>query len=215
MSETAASMRDRRRAWALPGGNHDRWVGRLARGLPAAVGMIVAAMVVTPLFPRGDVSFLLDRNKVAITEDRLQVSGATYRGEDDEGRPFWLTAGRAVQHSAHVARVQMEQLVAHLQMADGLAQVTADRGTYDLTQEQMQLQGPVNISRQDGYRILTNDVSIDVKHRRAYGESDVRGTLPEGHFTADRMTADLAEKRVVLEGHAHLRMSQSRQPRKP
>ena len=81
MTAQADLIRDRRRAYAAPGGFHDRMVRVLARGLPAVVGVIVAVMMITPLFPRNEVSFLLDRNKVAITSDRLKVSDATYRGE--------------------------------------------------------------------------------------------------------------------------------------
>ena len=96
MTLGADLLRDRRRANAAPGGPHDRLVHFLFSALPIGVGMIVAVMVITPIFPRNEVSFLLDRNKVAITEDRLKVESAMYRGDDDRGRPFTLTAGSAV-----------------------------------------------------------------------------------------------------------------------
>jgi len=87
MTEAADRIRNQRRQWAAPGGSHDRLIRVLARWLPGAVGVVAAAMILGPLFPRGEISFLLDRNKVATTEDRLVVANAMYRGEDDEGRP--------------------------------------------------------------------------------------------------------------------------------
>ena len=100
MSREAEQIRDRRRAFALPGGSLDRAIRILAVGLPALVGAIAAAMLIAPLSPRGEVSFILDRNEAAVAENRLVVDDAMYRGEDNSGRPFSLTAGEAVQRSA-------------------------------------------------------------------------------------------------------------------
>jgi lipopolysaccharide export system protein LptC len=47
--------------------------------------VVVAVMVVWPLFPHNSVSFLLDRNKVQVTENRLMVQNAAYRGKDQRG----------------------------------------------------------------------------------------------------------------------------------
>ena len=182
----------------------------LSRALPTMVGVIVAIMVITPLFPRNEVSFLLDRNKVAITTDRLKVSDATYRGEDDHNRPFSLTAGNAVQHSARVPIVEMRNLVAQLQMRDGNAQVLAPSGSYHFDQERMVATGPVNFLTKDGYRMVTSGVAIDLKNRHAFGEGGVSGSVPSGTFSADRIAADLANHSVSLDGHAHLRMTQGK-----
>src|SRR3546814_10164615 len=102
----ALALRSQRQHFAVPGGSHDRLVHFLARALPMAVGVVVALMIITPLSPRGEVSFLLDRNKVAMINERLSVENAMYRGQDDSGRPFTLTAGEAVQKSSREAFVQ-------------------------------------------------------------------------------------------------------------
>ena len=90
-------MRGRRRAYAAPGGFHDGLVRVLATLLPALIGVVAAVMILAPLSPRGEISFLLDRNKVAIAENRLRVDNAMYRGQDRQGRPFSLVADQAVQ----------------------------------------------------------------------------------------------------------------------
>ena len=113
-TQEAKERRGERRLWAEPGGSHDRLVAVLARVLPMGVGVPAALMVITPLSPRGEISFLLDRNKVAVIEDRLRVDNALYRGADHPGRPFSLTAGEAVPRPSAEGIVRMNDLVARL-----------------------------------------------------------------------------------------------------
>lgn len=206
MTVAADLIRDKRRLWAAPGGSHDRMVRVLARWLPGLVGAIAAVMLLSPLAPRGEISFLLDRNKVAMTKDRVRVSEAMYRGEDSQGRPFTVTAGDAVQVRADEPVVRMSKLVARILMADGLAELTAASGAYHFDTEQVDVTGPVQFSAADGYRITTANVSIDLKSRRATGTGGVTGAIPAGTFSADRIIADLGERSVTLDGNARLQM---------
>lgn len=206
MTEAADIIRDKRRLWAAPGGAHDRMVQRLAKWLPGAVGVVAAAMIVGPLFPRGEISFLLDRTKVAITNERVRVANAMYRGQDNEGRPFTVTAGSAVQVSARDPVVRMQDLAARIRLAEGPAQLTARGGTYDYDAERVDVNGPVAFTAADGYRMTVSQVAIDLKRRMVVGSGGVSGAVPAGTFSADRIVADLGERTVTLEGKARLRM---------
>ena len=88
MSQQADQIRDKRRAFAAPGSPLDRTVRVLAVALPALMGAVLATMLIAPLSPRGEVSFILDRNKADIANDRLRLDKAMCRGEDKRGRPF-------------------------------------------------------------------------------------------------------------------------------
>lgn len=206
MTHQADLLRDQRRAFAAPGGTHDRMLRLLGLFLPAAVGVVVAAMVLTPLFPRSEVSFLLDRTRVAVTEERLRVADAVYRGLDNKSRAFSVKAGSAVQHSAAEPIVQMAGLIATLQLEDGPARLTAPTGNYDMRNDMMHADGPVDFRGSDGYHMITSGVDVDLKAKRATGTGGVQGTIPSGTFSADRIIADLSGENVTLEGHAHLRM---------
>lgn len=207
MTEAADLIRNQRRQWAQPGGSHDRMVRILARWLPGAVGVIAAAMILGPLVPRGEISFLLDRNKVAITGERLRVNNAMYRGSDKEGRPFTVTAGTAVQVTAAEPVVRMEDLIAKIQLAEGPAQLYAPGGAYDYDTEEVSVQGPVTFTASDGYRMTTTNVAIDLKARRVTGSGGVTGAIPAGTFCANRIIADLGERTVTLDGNARLLMA--------
>jgi lipopolysaccharide export system protein LptC len=207
MTQAADQIRDQRRLWATPGGSHDRLVRALARWLPGLVGVVAAAMIVGPLFPKGEISFLLDRNKVAMTSERLRVADAMYRGEDNQGRPFTVTAGSAVQISANEPIVTMKDLAARILMADGPAQLSAVAGDYDYDTETVSVTGPVEFTAADGYRMTTSHVAIDLKGRRVVGSDGVSGAVPAGTFSAMRIVADLEARTVALEGNARLHMA--------
>jgi lipopolysaccharide export system protein LptC len=206
MTAKADQIRDRRRAFAAPGSSLDRTVRWLAVGLPALVGVIAALMVVTPLGPRGEVSFLLDRNKVALTPNRLVVNNAVYRGEDTKGRPFSLSAGAAVQRSVTEPVVQMRDLIGRILLDEGPAQLTAALGSYNYNTERVDVDSEVKFVAADGYQVNTRDVSIDLAKKTMAGNGGVAGSTPAGTFSADAMQADLNARTVALQGHARLRM---------
>lgn len=209
MTEAADIIRDKRRHWAAPGGSHDRKVRILARWLPGLVGVVAAAMIVGPLFSHGELSFLLDRNKVAVTGERLRVANAMYRGEDNEGRPFTVTAGSAVQVSAREPIVKMENLAARIRLSDGPAELTAVHGQYDYSAETVNVSGPVQFTAADGYRMTTQNVLIDLRNRRVTGSGGVNGAIPSGTFSAERISADLDNRILTLDGNVRMRFEQT------
>ena len=215
MSLAADQIRDKRQHWAAPGGWHDRKVRLLAVWLPGAVGVILAAMIIGPLFARREISFLLDRNKVALTTERVRVANAMYRGIDNDGRPFTLTAGNAVQVSLKDPVVTMDMLAARLRLIDGPAELTAQNGAYNYHDETVSVAGPVVFTAADGYKMITENVGIDLKGRRVSGSGGVSGTVPAGTFRADRVSADLDQRIVTMDGNVRMNMQlqQLRMPR--
>ena len=202
----ASALRNKRQHFAAPGGSHDRLVGFLPRALPMGVGVITALMIITPLSPRGEVSFLLDRNAVSVIEERLSVDNAMYRGRDDLGRPFSITAGEAVQRSSAEGKVRMRSLMAQLLLEDGPAQLTADSGTYDIEAEVVSVDGELRMRTADGYAMTARGVSFDLERRTVRGAGGVEGAVPAGTFSADTMRGDLDARTISLQGNARLRM---------
>ncbi len=209
MSKAADQERRHKRSWARPGSSHDRVVRLLKFGLPALVGIIVAFMALVPLEERKEVSFLLDKNKVEKAQERLKVESAQYRGLDEEGRPFVLDAQRALQVNSADPNVAISGVGAQLQLDEGPARITAERARYNLQSDQVAVNGPVQFNAADGYRLDTRDVTVDLRDRSLASQAPVQGRTPLGTFSGDRMTADLENRTVVLEGRARLRIDQN------
>ena len=202
----AKELRSKRQHFAAPGGRHDKVVGFLARVLPIGVGILAALMVITPLSPRGEVSFLLDRNDVSCIVERLRVDNAMYRGRDDTGRPFSITAGDAVQRSSAEGLVRMNDLLAQLLLPEGPARLSAKGGTYSINDDTGDVDGVIEMRAVDGYRMTASGVSLNLEKREMTGEDGVEGEIPAGTFRAQRMRADLAARELTLEGNASLRI---------
>jgi len=205
-TQEAKALRSARQRFAAPGGSHDRLVSLLAKILPMGVGVIAALMVVTPLSPRGEISFLLDRTKVAMIGERLSVDNAMYRGSDAQGRPFSLTAGEAVQKSGREGIVRMSDLVARILLQDGPASVRAGAGQYDIRDEVVSVPDGVVVTAADGYRMVANGVSVDLPAKTLVGSGGVSGAIPAGTFSANSLHADLNARTVSLAGNARLHM---------
>jgi lipopolysaccharide export system protein LptC len=206
MSEVAARIRSERQVWAAPGSSHDRVVTGSRILLPVGIGILAAFLVMAPLTKSGDVSFLLDKNKVEVAKERLRIQQALYRGEDGKGQPFALTAGSAVQKSSREPIVQLKTLSAAISLPDGPATLIANKGNYNMNSEQVAVEGPIRFRAANGYQLDTNDATVDLKTRKLQSGGAVTGTVPQGTFSANGMKADLESHIVTLDGNARLRI---------
>jgi lipopolysaccharide export system protein LptC len=209
MSVEADRQRNHRRHWAVPGGSHDRTVRLLKNVLPVGVGILSAFLFTAPFTRGSDVSFVLDKNKVEVATERMRVTEALYRGQDSNGQPFSLRAGSAVQKSSREPIVNLNDLSARILLQDGAASLKAQRGRYNLDTQNVAIDGPVQFDAENGYRLTTRDVALDLNSRRLRSQGRVDGRMPIGTFSADHLEADLADRTVTLDGRARLRIDQN------
>ena len=172
------------------------------------IGALVAFMSIAPLTLAGEMSFVLDKNKVEVAKERLRVTEALYRGEDAKGQRFALHAGSAVQATSREPIVRLQDLSASLSSSDGPALLRADRAVYDMDKEAVTVQGPVTYQSADGYRLVTRDVNVDLKERTLASDGPVEGRMPLGTFSGGRISADLPDRVVRLTGRTRLHIVQ-------
>jgi lipopolysaccharide export system protein LptC len=214
MSDVALRLKSQKRSWAHPGSSHDRVVRAALWILPAGIGVLAAFLVMAPLFMGGDVSFVLDKNRVDVARERLRIEAAQYRGEDAKGQAFRLSAGSAVQQSSAEPIVQLRDLSAEITLPEGPASLKAATGRYDMDTEQVAVDGPIRFQTSDGYTLDTHDATVDLKTRRMQSGGAVSGTTPMGVFSGDKLTADLEKRTVSLDGNARLRIFPKRANRR-
>lgn len=208
MSELAVRERVRKQGWAAPGGAHDRLVQFFKIALPALIGVLLAYLALAPLDRGQEISFLLDKNQVEVARERLRVQSASYRGRDDKGRPFTIDARSAVQASSREPVLDINGMAAQIALTDGPAVIRADHGRYNMDTQKVAVDGPVTFTAAGGYRLKTGDVAVDLNDKVMVGTGGVTGEIPLGHFSANRMIADLDQRKVTLIGDARLHIVQ-------
>ena len=208
MADALAGRGIRKNRWAIPGSVHDRLV-RLAKvALPSAVGVLIAVLALAPLDKHSDVSFILDKKKVQSAREQLRVEQARYTGTDDKGQQFTMLANRAIQPSSAAPIVDINGMLARLNLAQGPLVVAANQGRYNLDTQQVNVDGPVKVVGGDGYRLVTRDVTVDLKHRQLASAGPVSGAMRLGQFQAGQLRADLDTRTVVLDKGARLKIVQ-------
>jgi len=208
MSEAAERGREARQHWAVPGSQHDRVIRFAKIALPASVGVLVVFLALAPLDRNGDVSFILDKNKVEESRERMRVETARYVGEDNKGQKFEIVANRAIQQSSNVPVVTIEGMRARLNLERGPLSIAALKGRYDLEQELVLVDGPLRVSGPDGYRLATRDVTVDLDKRNLQSSGPVSGQMTLGEFQAGRLHADLDTRIVSLDHGVRLKIYQ-------
>ena len=208
MSELANNERTHKRGWARPGGSHDTLIRVLKIGLPALIGVVLAFLFFSPLGEKQEVSFILKKDEVGHAEERLKLTAVTYRGQDNEGRPFILSARSGVQQTSANQVVDISDLRGQMQLENGPALLQAPRAQYLMERDHVNVIGPLTFTAADGYRMETRDVNVDMRARTMQSRGAVDGQMPLGHFTAGQMHVDLPNRRVVLTGRPRLHIVQ-------
>ena len=208
MSAQADLERNYRQRWALPGGRHDRLIRAMRVVLPSIIGLLVAILAFSPFTGQQELSFVLNKDEVNLSRERLRVVEALYRGEDSKGRPFSLRAGSAVQKTSAQPVLDMTSLSGRISLQDGPASIIAQRGSYDLGKETMRVTGPLAVES-PGYDMVASNVELSLKDRTMQSFGPVSGRTKVGTFHAGRLRADLDTRIVRLDGGVRLRIDQN------
>jgi lipopolysaccharide export system protein LptC len=206
MSESAERERRTLQRWARAGGTHDKIVRLLQLALPALTGALAAIMLFAPFSERGELSFLLAKDGIAVTPQRLRVDAAVYRGRDNRGRPFVVSAGEAIQRSAADPIIRVSDLAAQIDLTGGPARIAAPTANYDPASDQIAVAGPISLSTSDGFAMTVSDVTVDLRDRTMASAAPVNGRLPIGSFSANSIRADIEARRVWLRGNVRTRL---------
>jgi lipopolysaccharide export system protein LptC len=153
----------------------------LAVALPALVGAVVAAMLIAPLSPRGEVSFILDRNKADVSEDRpagrqrdvprlgqARPAVLALGGRGGPGQRPRADGAAAGPDRAHAVR-------------RGPAVLSAPAGR-TTSSSRRSWSTAVSFVAADGYRLTARGVSVSLPDRSLLGQGQVAGSVPAGTF---------------------------------
>ncbi len=178
--------------------------------LPALALLLLASVALWPEFARlrdqGRVSF---RRAFNFEADSGKMREARYRGVDERGRPYTVTADWAVQ--AGPQRVNLSEPKGDLlQDSGGWVMIQAHDGVFIQHAGQLDLSHDVVLYRDDGTVMRTQAVAIDVKNAAAATEERTHAEGPFG--TLDSQGFTLVDKGAAIQfyGPAHLVVNQQK-----
>lgn len=187
------------------GRGHSRLVRALRLLLPlAAVGIV--GLVVS--WPRVEERLAPPPQNPAATPQTVghnELIDPRFESEDQQNRPFTVTAARAVQSSTNPDIVFLEQPAGTMRLDNG-ATLTAQavKGAFDQKAETLLLEGDVTMDHDNGYRFVTEKLRVDLGPRTAWADTLVRGDGPDATLRATGVKADIGQGEIIFTGPATL-----------
>jgi lipopolysaccharide export system protein LptC len=166
-------------------GLYSRVVAVLKVGLPlVAIGLLVSLFLVQTddrlggnvVFSPGDVEAL---------GSGLRIDNPTFTGTTQGGDRFRFTAALVEPDAAPPERARITTLAGTLDLQDGpRVSVSARTGDLDIPTQRLDLSGQVVITTSDGYRMVTDKATIDLRAGAFVAGDEVASTGPLGEITS-------------------------------
>jgi len=188
-----------------------RVVVRLVKSvLPFCALLLLATLGLWPEIDR-----LRDAGRVAYQRMSHEAGGAVltnvrYRGVDESGRPYTLTAATAQQVDED--RVNLTTVKGDITLSDGTwLMLQSKQGVYLQHTGQLDLSGDVTLYRDDGTTVTTASASVDMKNGAAAGAEATHAEGPFGTLDAQGFTVTEKGNAVEFAGPARLVLNGSSQ----
>jgi lipopolysaccharide export system protein LptC len=152
--------------------------------LPAAAVLLLVALAVAPGLSSGPGAQRVSY-KVPATANASgsRMEDAQYRGVDQHGQPFTLTAGAANQQGSD--EIALSNPEGDITLASGAwLMLKSDAGMFNQKLQTLGLTGDVTLYRNDGTMMTGPNARIDLKHGGAASSSPVQAAGPFGTLNA-------------------------------
>ena len=215
--ETAAqtaggAARDRRveRAFAQAR-RHSGRVRLLKVALPAAALLMIAGFAAKSWLsaPGG---LPIDLRALAIEDGRLVMSDPRLDGlTGSGGRPYSMTATRAVQDIGMSARIDLEGIDARLPVKEkGWMTVSAPSGVFDRAANRLDIDSELTVTSDEGLKAVFQSAVVDIATGSLDTSDPVDITLEGAHITADSMSVRDRGAVLVFENRVRMQIDGGR-----
>ena len=143
----------------------------------------------------------------------IELTGAIYKGRNENGEAFEVTAKIASERSS--GAVDMESPTAQLFRNDGdLIDLSSQNGLYFPDSSRIELDGDVVMTSQDmGLTLLALSLSANLADGSMFSEEPVRVERSDGIVTANAMEVTGKGKRIIFKGNARMTLQENSQSR--
>lgn len=192
-----------RRSVSRSGGSYSRFVAGMKILLPFLALGLVALIVIWPRF-KSDDTFRIGFSSVRLSgSSEPGVDNARYIGTDENRQPYSITADLARIEPDGMYSLEMPK--ADLTLEDGTWLVlTADTGRFRQGEQELELEGGVNLFHDTGYEIVTEELNVDLARNVAQSNMPVAGHGPFGELKSQGLKLIDKGRIIYFTGPAQL-----------
>lgn len=140
-----------------------------------------------------------------VEEARGELLKPQFDSTDTQGRPYTVSADRAVLDQANPTAMNLESPHAVIHMDDDASiEGQAQSGVYEQEAGRLFLQGAVELKHSVGYRLQSDELRIDLKAGQAFSDLPVTVEGDMGRIDASGLEADNGRGLLVFKGPAKL-----------
>lgn len=187
---------------------------RLGRGYTV---FVKSMRVILPLAAVGLVAVVItwpdmEKRVEPIRKEELLPDAANIQNEllqpkfesvDEKGQPYTVTAALATQSRENPDIVHLEKPVGRLTMDEtGWVAIESASGIYEQRSEKLFLQGAVTLTNDGGYRLVSDEMRINLQTSEAFSDRDVDVQGPDGTIRASGMEAFSDKGLIIFKGPA-------------
>lgn len=166
-------------------GLHSRVVAVLKLGLPlVAIGMLAALFLAqTDDTIGGGVKF--SEGDIEALGEGLRITNPTFTGTTGGEDRFRFTAAEVLPDAAPPTRAEITRLAGTLELADGpVVSLEAETGDLHIPTQRLDVAGSVRLETSDGYRMLADKATLNLREGTLVAGDAVETTGPLGDITS-------------------------------
>jgi lipopolysaccharide export system protein LptC len=196
----------RRQAAFRAARRHTMLVRFLRLAIPVAAVLAIGSLIVMPFFAplRGGLASV-SLDSVGISGGKVRMEAPRLSGYRKDNRPYEVTAKAALQDIRNPTQVELETVIARLQMErEGWVTVNAKTGAFDTKSEKLRLIDDVVVRTETGYDMRMRTADVDFKGGTVVSREPVKVNL--GTATVDANTLDVKDNGALIsfEGRVHV-----------
>lgn len=175
----------------------------------------LAIMVVVIAWPRMEASIVPLKTSMEPVEieqlvSRNELINPRFESEDDRSQPYTITATRAIQSIENADAVLLEEPKADITLRSGTwVAIEANQGTYRQNAQNLLLEGDVRLYHDEGYRMHTPRMMMNLPSRHARSDERVTGQGPGGSIEASGFQLHAESETLIFTGPATLVINRS------
>jgi lipopolysaccharide export system protein LptC len=168
---------------------HSRHVRWLRVGVPAAIALLLLALVAANYLPPiGGFRLPGEVGKLVIHGTKITMQAPRLTGFTEDSRAYEFTADAAAQDITRPDLVELQGVRAKMQLADkSTVYLTASRGLYDLKTDTLTLNDNIIVVSSTGYRARLSEAVIDIHKGHVVSDRPVALKLLDGFLNAKRL----------------------------